>query len=316
MRAFYWLPMRPLPTDSASVLDNDFELDRAARGSSITGFFYTFPTFANEHRLEAYLFDLDFEAVNEPLLAADHVSVGARAYRAPKASQWNYEVEAVLQRGDSGGSVGGVVRTDLDHRASFLHAEIGYQFDLPGSPNLMLQYDRATGDEDPTDASIERFNTLFGARRFDFGPTGIYGIAARSNIDSPGVRLTFRPAERWQAMLSYRSLRLAGSPRRLARLRLARYVGGRRRFDRPSSRRQLHLVRHPRPFERRDGLRASVGRPFRRANRRCGFPRRPPVFLFGGHAHVLATRLAAAGIIEPTPPRPLEVKPCRAAAVD
>ncbi len=71
-----------------------------------------------------------------------------------------------------------------------------------------MQYDRATGDENPTDTRIDRFNTLFGARRFDFGPTGIYGIAARSNIDSPGVRLTFRPAPRWQAMLAYRSLRL------------------------------------------------------------------------------------------------------------
>jgi len=89
-----------------------------------------------------------------------------------------------------------------------LHFEIGYQFDAPGSPNLMFQYDRATGDKDPTDASIERFNTLFGARRFDFGPTGIYGIASRSNIDSPGVRLTFKPGPKWQAMLSYRALRL------------------------------------------------------------------------------------------------------------
>ena len=92
--------------------------------------------------------------------------------------------------------------------ASFLHFEIGYQFDAPWSPNLMFQYDRATGDEDPTDAKIDRFNTLFGARRFDFGPTGIYGIVARSNIDSPGARLTLRPGPKWQAMLSYRALRL------------------------------------------------------------------------------------------------------------
>ena len=130
-------------------------------------------------------------------------TLGARAYRAPQASQWNYEVEAVLQDGESGGTVGGVARNDLDHQASFLHFEIGYQFDAPGMPNLMFQYDRATGDKDPTD-EIDRFNTLFGARRFDFGPTGIYGIAARSNIDSPGVRLTFRPGPKWQAMLSSR----------------------------------------------------------------------------------------------------------------
>jgi hypothetical protein len=207
-RAFYWVPMRFLPSDQEGLLDNEFELDKGVRGSSITGFFYQFPAFAKQHRLEAYVFDADAASRTDPALAFDLVTVGARAYRAPQASQWNYEVEAVLQDGESGGTVGGIARSDLDHQASLLHFEIGYQFDAPGSPNLLFQYDRATGDKDPTDLKIERFNTLFGARRFDFGPTGIYGIASRSNIDSPGVRLTFKPGPKWQAMLSYRVLHL------------------------------------------------------------------------------------------------------------
>jgi alginate export protein len=207
-RAFYWIPMRALPTDQQSVLDNEFELDRGTRGGSFTGFFYQFPAFANQHRLETYVFDAEVSSRNDPALAFDLITLGARAYRAPKAAEWNYEVEAMLQDGDSGGTVGGVARSDLDHSAQFLHFEIGYQFDAPGQPNLLFQYDRATGDKDPADTKIERFNTLFGARRFDFGPTGIYGIAARSNIDSPGVRVTFRPAPKWQAMLAYRALRL------------------------------------------------------------------------------------------------------------
>jgi hypothetical protein len=207
-RAFYWVPMRLLPSDQASVLDNEFELDKGLRGGSFAGFFYQFRTFASQHKLEAYVFDAEAASANDPALAFDLVTLGARAYRAPQASQWNYEAEAVLQEGESGGTVGGIARSDLDHGASFLHFEIGYQFDAPGSPNLMFQYDRATGDDDPADAQIDRFNTLFGARRFDFGPTGIYGIAARANIESPGVRLTFRPGPKWQAMLAYRSLRL------------------------------------------------------------------------------------------------------------
>jgi alginate export protein len=206
--AFYWVPMRLLPSDLESVLDNEIELDRGIRDSSFAGLFYQFPAFANQHRLEAYVFDTDVASSSDPALAFDLVTLGARAYRAPQASQWNYEVEAALQGGESGGAVGGVARSDLDHSASFLHFEIGYEFDAPGSPNLMFQYDRATGDEDPTDAKIDRFNTLFGARRFDFGPTGIYGIAARSNIESPGVRVTFHPAPKWQGMVAYRSLRL------------------------------------------------------------------------------------------------------------
>jgi hypothetical protein len=206
--AFYWQPMRALPSDSASVLDNEHELDRGLRGSAISGLFYHFPTLASGLGLETYVFDAEAAAVVDPAIAFDLVTAGARAYRGPRPAQWSYEIEAVLQRGDSGGNVGGVARADLDHRASFLHFEIGYQFDVPAAPSLILQYDRATGDEDPADGRIDRFNTLFGPRRFDFGPTGIYGIANRSNIDSPGVRLTFRPAPRWQAMLAYRSLRL------------------------------------------------------------------------------------------------------------
>jgi hypothetical protein len=207
-RAFYWVPMRPLPADRDSVLDNDYEHDEGLRGASFSGLFYALPAFANEHRLEAYVFDAEASSSDDPAVAFDLVTLGARAFRAPQPAEWSYEIETVVQRGKSGGVVGGIARNDLDHRASFLHFEIGYQFDAPGSPNLMLQYDRATGDKDPTDTDIDRFNTLFGARRFDFGPTGIYGIVARSNIDSPGVRLTFRPGPKWQAMLAYRSLRL------------------------------------------------------------------------------------------------------------
>jgi hypothetical protein len=79
------------------------------------------------------------------------------------------------------------------------------------APTISLQYDRASGDHNPTDDRNERFNTLFGARRFDFGPTGIYGLAFRSNLETPGVRLTLKPAERWQTMFAYRSFRLAAA---------------------------------------------------------------------------------------------------------
>ena len=211
VRAFYWVPMRLLPTELDAVLDNDQELDRGARESALAGLFYEFAPLAGNHRIEAYALDFELDPAGDPALAADHWSIGARAYRAPRPGEWNYEVESVLQRGDAGGVVGGIARRDLDHRGEFLHAEIGYAFDRSWSPDLMLQYDRASGDRDPDDLRNERFNTLFGARRFDFGPTGIYGIVARGNVESLGVRLTFRPAQRWQGMFSYRSLRLAAS---------------------------------------------------------------------------------------------------------
>lgn len=62
-----------------------------------------------------------------------------------------------------------------------------------GNPRVALEYDYASGDEDPNDSKNQRFDTLFGARRFDFGPTGIYGAFARTNLNSPGVRITATP---------------------------------------------------------------------------------------------------------------------------
>ncbi len=207
-RVLYFVPMRPLTNDRDDLLANEFELDRATRNAGLLGLYYQLPPFADGSVLEAYAFDFHVDPA-EAAAAADLLTAGIRAYRPAARGRWNYEVEAVLQTGESGGTFAGVTRPDLTHRAHFLHLEAGYAFDLPSAPNLMVQYDLASGDEDPADATIERFNTLFGDRRFDTGPTGIYGAFARSNLDALGVRLTFRPKPRWQCMLHYADYELA-----------------------------------------------------------------------------------------------------------
>jgi hypothetical protein len=74
-----------------------------------------------------------------------------------------------------------------------------------------LDYDYASGDKNPNDGNDGRFDTLYGARRFDFGPTGIYGAFSRANINSPGFRLNLVPRSDVQFMLSYRQFWLAQS---------------------------------------------------------------------------------------------------------
>jgi len=111
----------------------------------------------------------------------------------------------------AGGTVGGVAERNLEQRAYFAHVEAGYGFRGAWQPTLLFQYDLASGDRDPNDASLERFFSLFGSRRFDFGPTGIYGPIARSNVETPGLRLTLVPQPRWQTMFSYRVLKLASA---------------------------------------------------------------------------------------------------------
>jgi hypothetical protein len=79
------------------------------------------------------------------------------------------------------------------------------------SPRLSIAYDYASGDRDPGDDDQGRFDTLFGARRFEFGPTGIYGAFARSNLSSPGIGGEVRPRGDVRTTVFYRAAWLASA---------------------------------------------------------------------------------------------------------
>jgi hypothetical protein len=208
-RAFYLVPMRIQPNTATELLDNDVELDRGARDTALWGAYWLSAPRADRTQFEVSLLQLDATNSNGETTPADIHTAALRVFRPVAGSGINYEIEGGLQRGDSASQPGGPMT--LAHDAYYVHAEIGYAFDARWRPNLLLQYDVASGDKDPTDARNERFNPLFGERRFDTGPTGIYGPFQRANIVSPGVRLTFNPAPRWRAMIAYRNFRLAAA---------------------------------------------------------------------------------------------------------
>jgi hypothetical protein len=208
-QVFAVVPMRILPTDRASLLANEDELDRGNRNTTFRGAFYQFPALKGSDRFEVYWAGID--QGNRPQndsLPRDFDSVGFRVFRPTTAGKWSYEVEAVLQHGKSSATAAGVTRRGLDHDAEFYHAEFGYAFSSKLSPVLLMQYDRASGDRDPFDGRNEGYDTLFGERRFDFTPQGIYGLFARGNLRTPGLRLTFMPWQRWQTTFSYRKYEL------------------------------------------------------------------------------------------------------------
>jgi hypothetical protein len=206
-RAFFVVPMRTLPSTPAELLDNEAEIDRGTRDTVLWGGYYLSAPRADRSQIELSFLTLDSDRGTGEIAALDVDTLSLRVFRPVPRSGLNYEIEAGIQRGQSTALQGSVLRM-LDHDAYYAHAEIGYAFDVPWTPNLLLQFDRASGDRDPNDARSERFNPLFGERRFDTGPTSIYGPFQRSNIASPGVRLTFNPAPRWRAMVAYRSFRL------------------------------------------------------------------------------------------------------------
>lgn len=213
-RAFWLLPVDRLPADFASLQDNEWELDIQSLDTQFAGLYWTTKT-AERTTLELYVFGLEERGVSTR--RRELLTPGLRFFRntnnnqpVARKNEWFYEVELAGQVGESKANTQSASPT-LDHLAGFAHASLGYSFDAPLSPAVQVAYDYATGDQDPTDGSNERFDTLYGARRFEYGPTGIWGAVARANLNSPELRVLLQPAKSVSVMLAYRGVWLAES---------------------------------------------------------------------------------------------------------
>ena len=222
-RAFYTLPVQRL--FSGNALDNDPRFDKEHEEVRFWGVYYSPAKLPWGDRAEFYLLGLNEEDVSGVLNTRDRdiYTPGMRVSRTPAHNQIDYQFESIFQFGESRSST--TSTTDLDHFAHFQHVEVGYSFDTTWSPRLIFQYDYASGDDDPNDADNNRFDTLFGARRFDFGPTGIYGPFARSNLSTPGVRLKLKPASNITSFAALRGYWLASDNDAWTTARIANAVG-------------------------------------------------------------------------------------------
>lgn len=159
-------------------------------------------------RVEAFLFGLhESDDADRPTRNRQLYTPGFRVFRSPARGAFHYTAEAALQFGQSRANAS--TTQELDHFAWFVHSSGGYTFDVPWSPRLSLHVDYASGDGGSGDGNNERFDTLFGARRFDYGPTGIAGAFARTNVISPGVFVEIHPSDRLRLSTSVRTYWLA-----------------------------------------------------------------------------------------------------------
>jgi hypothetical protein len=71
------------------------------------------------------------------------------------------------------------------------------------------RYDYASGDRDPDDEGDGTFDPLFGARSWEYGPTGICGPWFRSNLNSPAWGVEVNPLKRVTIMSGVRWVWLA-----------------------------------------------------------------------------------------------------------
>lgn len=153
-------------------------------------------------RLNAYYFGLNDQRSSIILSQRTFSTFGLRLFQNPHKGQMDYETETVWQTGKRG---------NTDHFAHFQHFNLGYTFDFPWSPRILFHYDYASGDSNATDKQDSTFDTLFGARRFEYTPTGNFGPFFRSNISSPGWRVILVPAKGWKFQLKHRLWYLATS---------------------------------------------------------------------------------------------------------
>lgn len=211
LRMFAAVPVDRRPSDRDSLDDGSFELDRENTDALVAGLYYTSPELGSRFTAEGSVIGLAERDGHVQSRNRRLVNPSLRVTRGPAVGDYDFEAEVIVQLGTSRASASASDTTDLDHLAWFAHGSFGYTLRAAWRPRVMLQYDYATGDDAPDDGNNERFDTLFGARRWELGPTGIYGAFARSNVSSPGARLQLQPITDVRLLFGYRAFWLASA---------------------------------------------------------------------------------------------------------
>lgn len=228
LRLFWTMPQYRLPDQTEQIQDNAVEWDRESTDLQFFGGSYTKAgVFGGTMELYAYgLTERDspkLQTRNRRLLTP-----GVRFARGAKPGTLDYDFEAIYQTGHARATTAVTDRTDLAVSAYFIHAEVGRSFAGAWSPRVALQYDRASGDG--PSSSYNRFDTLFGARRGEYGPTSLFGALQRANLSSPGVRLEVTPNKRWDGFIGYRALWLEDATDSFAATNVRDRTGGSGKF--------------------------------------------------------------------------------------
>lgn len=205
LQMFYTLPVNRAPDDASDLKNNHIEYDRPSGRAHFWGVSYTDKSLIQSHELTVFSLGLhENDSKKTATSNRDLITTGIVVKKPRKVGHFDYLVESVYQFGESRKSKKATDKVDLEHFAHFHHAEIGFSVPVSYTPRVALEYDYASGDSNGNDGRNERFDSLFGARRFDYGPTGIYGPFKRSNLNSIGLRITARPSRFTEFMSSYR----------------------------------------------------------------------------------------------------------------
>ncbi len=211
---FVAMPVVRFPIAANDILTDSHQFDQEATHTLFSGAIFEKFNLGMGVNSEVYLYNLnEADSWNNPTRKRQYYTPGMRFYRKPAKEQIDFQTETIGQFGTVRYTPNST--QDQMHQAWAEHAEIGYSFAMPWSPRLMLEYDYASGSKNPGTSSAytdQRFDSLYdGTSVIDFGPTGLYGAVQRSNISSPGYKLTVQPRADLQFILQQRFIWLASA---------------------------------------------------------------------------------------------------------
>jgi hypothetical protein len=205
----YVLPQQRLPDDAASLRSQRVVLDRESFDTVVWGGLVSKAAAFGSTMVEASYFHFgERDGPGRPTRDRSLDTMGGRVIADPRAGRVDYEIEAFYQTGHISTSTAPASPTQ-NVSASFVHAEIGYTIARGWKPHLSLEFDRASGDK--AGGSYGRFDTLYGMRRADLAPAGLYNAVGRANITTLGLRFEATPDKRLDWFAAWRPMWLASA---------------------------------------------------------------------------------------------------------
>jgi hypothetical protein len=202
--AIYTLPQQRRPDDLEDVLSNRVGMDHEGFDQVLWGGLVSRARAIGPATVEASFVHLgERDRPVRPTRDRSLNTASIRAFREPKPATFDFEVEAIVQRGNASATAAPTAPRQ-PVRAWFLHVDAGYTFPGAWRPRVSFDYDHASGDR--RGGGYGRFDTLFGMRGADLAPSGLYNAIARTNLVSPGVRVEAVPDRRTDWFVSYRPM--------------------------------------------------------------------------------------------------------------
>jgi len=202
--AFYTLPQIRLPDDLPSIRRNKVEIDKETFNFRFAGLLVTKRDMLPGWHADTGLYRLDENDADERRTRNRHLTTASiRLFRPPAPGKFHAQAEYITQHGRIRSGLAPLAPR-VPVNAWFVHGSFGYTFAHPWAPRLTFEYDHASGDK--AGGGNGRFDTLFGMRRPDLGPAGLYFAIGRTNIITPALRLEATPSKRLDGFIAWREM--------------------------------------------------------------------------------------------------------------